>query len=119
MWFIYFFIAQVVVAIIVIAFLRWALEGMLVDMALRQIEYWLNTEGKSESVKKITVVSYQPLKTAEVARLQKAMRRSWGEEGTISFQTDPKILGGMLSDAGTQKFDCSLRDRLRRAFPKR
>lgn len=119
MWVIYILVAQIIIGVIVILFLRKMLEDMLLDMCVRQFEYWLSTEGKKLTVKNALFTSYQPLKLFYSERIHKVINKFWGADNKIAFRVDRSILGGMIIDVGSQKFDCSLRDRLSKAFPKK
>lgn len=119
MWLIYGAIAQFIVASIIVLLLKLRLDDMLLDLAARQFEFWLKTSGRESKNRELVVVSYKTLKPVYCERLCKSWREGWGDNLQPIFKLEPKLLGGIIIQAGDHKIDCSLQDRLQQAFGKR
>lgn len=58
------------------------------------------------------VTTAHPLEPAQLAEIGKQLKARVGRDVTISAQTDPAILGGLVVKLGSQLIDASIRTRL-------
>ncbi len=110
-------LCQLVVFVLGFIVLWGILNNMLADMAVRYIELWrTNEEDEEPPVRLIHVISHRPLKPAYHERIRKALRKNFPSDLKIDFTQDAKILGGVVIRMDEKVMDCSLRDRIQRAF---
>ncbi|HRZ39641.1 MAG TPA: F0F1 ATP synthase subunit delta [Candidatus Omnitrophota bacterium] len=110
-------LGQLAVGLVVLVALAFALNNMLADMAVRYIELWRPDEDEDQpAVRSIRVTSHRPLSADYHERIRKALSKNFSSELKISFSQDPKILGGVIVQMDEKVMDCSLRDRIQRAF---
>jgi len=110
------FLAQLVVIAIIVAILKRILDHMLIDMAINLFEYWHPTQPLTGSVR---VITHKRLNEKHKAGILKALRKHSTPPDQLQYVIDKKILGGMIIKTDKSIFDCSLKDRLRRALPGR
>jgi len=60
------------------------------------------------------VVTAHPLRDDQIAALKQQLRARAGREVTIDASVDPKILGGIVVELGSQRIDASIRTKLNR-----
>ncbi len=108
---------QLAVGGLILIVLAHTLNAMLSDMAVRYIELWHPNEDEDEpAVRSVHVISHRALKAVYQERIRKAVSRNFPSDIQMSFSQDPKILGGVIVRMDERVMDCSLRDRIRRAF---
>ena len=117
MFFIWFIIAQLVIAVIVVWALKGNLDNLLIDMAMKQFD--LRIRDKSSPIIAVTVTSHKKLNAEIQAKIIKETSRNLGETVKPVFQIDKNLMGGMIIKTGSNVIDCSLRDRLHRAKTQR
>jgi len=110
------FLAQVVVISIIVMILKRILDQMLIDLAINLFEYW--SPGKHPTGP-VQIITHKRLSGRNVDGLRKALGKHSLTPDQAQYVIDKKILGGMIIRADNRIFDCSLKDRLRRARPGR
>ena len=111
---IYVFAAQAVVGAIVLVVLKKVLDNMLVDLALRQLDFFQRSTEKIPA-SSLTICFYKTLRPQDAQRLQKILQTSFGP-GVPTLQQDRRLLGGIFFKIGDKELDCSLRNRLKQAL---
>ena len=114
MIFIYFIFGQLVVAVWVVLFLKKKLDGILIESAIKQLEY-LGAEKKS-GIKSVAAVTHKNLDLKNQEQLKRTVAKQLGATTVLSFQIDKSLMGGVVLKLGNQVIDCSLRDRLQQAW---
>jgi len=94
--------------------LRGLLNRMLRDMALRYLE--VCTEAQVQGVACVRVETAGTVDSAYRQRVQTAVQRRFPSPVTVDFQVRRAIRGGAVIHVGGHVIDCSLKDRLERAF---
>ena len=69
---------------------------------------------EAQRVVKAKITSATPLDSAELAKLQAALKKRFGRDVEIETALDPELLGGAVIDAGDIVIDGSLRNKLER-----
>lgn len=69
---------------------------------------------EAEHVVKATITSAAPLDTAELDKLQAALKARFGSDVEIATAVDPDLIGGAVIDAGDVVIDGSVRSKLER-----
>lgn len=110
-------LGQLAVGGLILIVLAHMLNTMLTDMAVRYIELWHPNDGEDEpAVRSVHVISHRALKTVYQDRIKKALGGNFSSDVQISFSQDPKIIGGVIVRVDERVMDCSLRDRIQKAF---
>lgn len=107
-------IVQLIVIIFGVFILKFVLNNMLVDLAVRHIEVWKVSDAKN--IDRIMIMTQKPLKQIYVKRVQQALKRAFAENVHIEYKVQKALLGGAILCIGEKIIDCSLKDRLRQAF---
>jgi len=108
---------QLAVGGLILLVLAHMLNTMLSDMAVRYIELWHPNEDEDEpAVRSVHVISHRALKSVYHERIKRAVSRNFPADIQMNFSQDPKILGGVIIRMDARVMDCSLRDRIQKAF---
>lgn len=103
---------QAVVASFVIGGLVVLLNKTLINAAFSQLEYWKNLR----PVRKIVVISHKALKKHLEERVRRVIAKKFGADVDLSFESDPKLWGGVIIRADDTVIDFNLKGRLRQAL---
>jgi ATP synthase F1 delta subunit len=117
MFFVWFIVVQLVVAAIVVWALRSNLDNLLIEMAMKQFE--LRIRDKSTPISAVAVISHKALNAESQTKISKETLKNWGETVKPVFQIEKNLMGGVIIKVGNNVIDCSLRDRLHRAWTQR
>lgn len=107
-------VLQGVVIAVMALILRGLLNRMLLDQAARYLQ--AGTDADIRGVDAVTVQTASAAGAAFRRRIQMAVRQRFPDSVTIDFQVCKKIRGGAVIHVGSHVIDCSLQDRLERAF---
>lgn len=89
-----------------------AREGLL-DQLPEVVEAFASyAGGAAAEILDATVTSAVPLSEAQKATIAKDLRARYGAELTVTYSTDPSLIGGLIIRVGDQVLDNSLRTRL-------
>lgn len=117
-----FFSAQAVAIFIIVFFLLKILNQNLKDLAIRQLETGvIVNEGGDDAAPRpdystIKVITHRPVQEIERERILKAVTKLTAGKTKPQFEVDKTLKGGMVLVLGPRVIDCSLANRLRRAF---
>src|SRR3989338_8900666 len=98
MFFVWFIIAQLIIAAIVVFVLRKNLDNLLIDMAMKQFE--LRIRDRSSPVLAVTVTASKEFNAEVQAKIRKETLRHQGESLKPVFQVDKSLMGGMIIKIG-------------------
>jgi|GEM_PF-4473735 len=110
-------VLQGVVIGIMALILRGLLNRMLLDQAVRYLQ--AGSDVQTQGVNVVTVQTASAAGAALRQRIQMAVCQRFPDSVTIDFQVCKKIRGGAVIHVGSHVIDCSLQDRLERAFHKK
>lgn len=107
-------LGQLVAMGFIVLVLRVVLNKMLIEMAVRHIEFWKMSEAKE--LDRILILTHKSLKKIYIDRIKRAGMKIFSQNVVVDFQIQKSLLGGMVIHAGDQVIDCSLKDRLAKAI---
>ena len=111
------FVLQIIVASIIIFVLKRTLDNMLIDLAMRHFDLWLQRhQAHGKHGCEIILISHKPLKTIYKEKILKIIARHSSERLEPVFQLDKSILGGLIIKGDAEILDFSLKVRLKEAF---
>lgn len=113
-FFVFILVGQLIVVAFVFFVLKVVLNKMLIELAVRHIEFWKISEAKE--VDRILILSHKSLKKVYIDRVKRAAAKIFAQNVCVDFQIQKSLLGGVVIYAGDKTIDCSLKDRLTRAF---
>jgi F0F1-type ATP synthase delta subunit len=113
MFFVYVLIGQLIIAAIVVFVLKKKLDQILIDLAVRQAE--VTESQRKAGAQVVTVVTHKSLIAKDQDPISRRLVKSFRTPVTVSFLSDPSIMGGVIIKFGNEVIDCSLRERLRQA----
>jgi F0F1-type ATP synthase delta subunit len=109
------FVLQLIVIFILVVILKKTLNHLLIDSAIRELEF-----GEAEKTLPpgtgVAVISHKALKLKYKERIVKATQKRFGQSTQVAFKVDKHLWGGAIIAFGKRSIDCSLRDRMNRAF---
>lgn len=106
-------LGQLVVAGLVVFFLKKKLDHILIELGVRHLE--LLDSQKRASVKVLAVITHKNLNLTDQDNIKRRLTKAFGSGLQLSFQIDPGLMGGVLIKLGDEVIDCSLRERLQQA----
>lgn len=108
-------VVQAAAVIGVMFVLKGVLNNMLVDLAVRHLEFYRPAD-EPKKIEKVQFVSHKPLKKILMDRARHAVQKNFSSAVTLEFSVEKNIWGGAVVRLGEQVLDFSLRDRMIRAF---
>ena len=107
-----FVVFQGVIILIIVFFLRMALQKNLVEFAIHQFETMFG-HTLDPDLDEIEVITFSPLKRSLQDRLQQAANKKLGKNVKLSIRQDRNIKGGLIIKCGKKSIDTSLLNRLK------
>ena len=109
------FIAQIVAISFVVFVLKKILDHMLIDLAIRHLEYGQSKERRPVDL--IVILTHRRLQEKYKQRIAQIIRKYCSQETQAEYRIQKDIMGGIIIKVGGRMIDYSLKDRLRQAVP--
>lgn len=117
-FFVKVFLLQLIAIACIIFILKKILDHKLIEEAIRRLEIALHERRPQQSSPFVVkVISHKKLANRYKLKILKVTIKYLGENLKPSFETDRHLWGGLIVKLGDIVVDCSLKERIREAFP--